>query len=116
MKYFLIAGEASGDSHAASLINALRHCDAGAEFRFFGGDLNAVPKTALTVGVGTVMAAKSVMLIVNGHNKARALQHGVEGAVSQMWTISALQLHRKAIIGHHQDGKNGDKTPQGRTI
>ena len=41
MKYFLIAGEASGDIHAASLINALRHCDAGAEFRFFGGDLMA---------------------------------------------------------------------------
>ena len=50
------------------------------------------------MGVGTVMAAKEVMLIVNGHNKARALQHGVEGAVSQMWTISALQMHQHAII------------------
>ena len=66
--------------------------------RFFGGDLNLVPKTALTVGVGTVMAAKSVLLMVNGHNKARALQHGVEGGISQMWTISALQLHPHAII------------------
>ena len=41
MKYFLIAGEASGDIHAARLISALRRCDAGAEFRFFGGDLMA---------------------------------------------------------------------------
>ena len=57
-----------------------------------------MPKTALTVGVGTVMDARSVMLMVNGHNKARALRHGVEGGVSQMWTISALQLHPKAII------------------
>ena len=52
----------------------------------------------LTVGVGTVTSAKSVLLIVNGYNKARALQQGVEGAVSQMWTITALQLHQKAII------------------
>ena len=44
------------------------------------------------------MAARSVMLMVNGHNKARALRHGVEGGISQMWTISALQMHPKAII------------------
>lgn len=41
MKYFVIAGEASGDIHAAQLIEALRRCDAKAEFRFFGGDLMA---------------------------------------------------------------------------
>ncbi len=69
-----------------------------ANSRFFNNDVNQVPKTALTVGVGTVMAARSVMLIVNGHNKARALRHGVEGAVSQQWTITALQMHPKAII------------------
>lgn len=69
-----------------------------ANSRFFEGDVNKVPKTALTVGVKTITNAKSVMLIVNGYNKARALQHGVEGGVSQMWTISALQLHPKAII------------------
>ena len=69
-----------------------------ANSRFFEGDVNKVPKTALTVGVKTITNAKSVMVIVNGYNKARALQHGVEGGVSQMWTISALQLHPKAII------------------
>ena len=41
MKYFVIAGEASGDIHAARLIGALHRCDAQAEFRFFGGDLMA---------------------------------------------------------------------------
>lgn len=69
-----------------------------ANARFFGGNVNLVPKTALTVGVGTVLSARTVMLLVNGHNKARALRHGVEGAISQMWTISALQLHPSAII------------------
>lgn len=69
-----------------------------ANSRFFNNDVNLVPKTALTVGVGTVMDARSVLLLVNGHNKARAIRHGVEGGVSQMWTISALQFHPKAII------------------
>ncbi len=74
-----------------------------ANSRFFDNDVNLVPRTALTVGVGTVMAAKSVLLIVNGHNKARALRHGVEGSISQMWTISALQMHQKAIIVADED-------------
>ena len=74
-----------------------------ANSRFFEGNLDLVPKTALTVGVGTVMAARSVMLMVNGHNKARALRHGVEGGISQMWTISALQLHPHAIIVADED-------------
>lgn len=39
MKYYLIAGEASGDLHASNLMRALKACDAEAEFRFFGGDL-----------------------------------------------------------------------------
>ena len=74
-----------------------------ANSRFFENDVNKVPKTALTVGVGTIMSAKSVLIIVNGHNKARALKHGVEGSVSQMWTISALQQHEKSIIVCDED-------------
>jgi glucosamine-6-phosphate deaminase len=69
-----------------------------ANSRFFDGDINKVPKTALTVGVGTVMDADEVLIIVNGHNKARALRHAVEGAVNHLWTISALQTHPKGII------------------
>ena len=69
-----------------------------ANSRFFDNDVNKVPKTALTVGVGTVMAAKSVMIIANGYKKAPALRNAVEGAVSQMCTFSVLQMHRKAII------------------
>ena len=69
-----------------------------ANSRFFENDINKVPKTALTVGVGTVLDAGEVVIIVNGHNKARALYHAVEGSINQMWTISALQLHPKGII------------------
>jgi glucosamine-6-phosphate deaminase len=69
-----------------------------ANSRFFEGDINKVPKTALTVGVATVMAAKEVMILVNGHGKCRALQAAIEGSVNHMWTISALQMHRHGII------------------
>lgn len=69
-----------------------------ANSRFFDGDINKVPKTALTVGVGTVMDSDEVLIIVTGHNKARALRHAVEEGVNHMWTISALQLHREGII------------------
>jgi glucosamine-6-phosphate deaminase len=69
-----------------------------ANSRFFDHDINKVPRTVLTMGVGTIMDAEEVLIIVNGYNKARALYHAVEGGVSQMWTISALQLHKKGII------------------
>ena len=69
-----------------------------ANSRFFDGDMNKVPATALTVGVGTVMAAREVMILCNGHNKSRALQAAIEGPVTQAWTISALQLHQHGII------------------
>ena len=69
-----------------------------ANSRFFDNDVNQVPKLTLTVGIGTVMDAKQVLIVVNGHNKARALQQAVEGSANQMWTITALQLHPKGII------------------
>nr|WP_315090167.1 glucosamine-6-phosphate deaminase [uncultured Alloprevotella sp.] len=69
-----------------------------ANARFFGGNPENVPSLALTVGVGTVMSAKEVLILCNGHNKSRALQAAVEGAVTQMWTISSLQLHPHGIV------------------
>ncbi len=66
--------------------------------RFFDGDVNQVPKTALTVGVGTIMDSKEVLILISGHSKARALSHAVEQGMTQMWTISALQMHPKAVI------------------
>ena len=66
--------------------------------RFFGNDPEKVPAKALSVGVGTVTDSKEVMILINGHAKARALAETVEGGVSQKWTCSALQLHPNAII------------------
>jgi len=84
-------------------VKTLTHDTILANSRFFGGDVNKVPKTALTVGVGTVMDAEEVMIIVNGHNKARALRHAIEESVNHMWTISALQMHPHGIIVCDED-------------
>lgn len=69
-----------------------------ANARFFGGNPDNVPLHALTVGVGTVLAAKELMILCSGHAKARALQSAVEGGVSQAWTVSAIQTHPHVII------------------
>ncbi len=66
--------------------------------RFFNYDTSLVPTKALSVGVKTVTDSKEVLLVINGHNKARALAASVEGGVTQRWTASALQLHPAAII------------------
>jgi glucosamine-6-phosphate deaminase len=69
-----------------------------ANSRFFDNDVNQVPRQALTVGVGTIMDAREVLILINGYAKARALQQAVEGSVNHIWTITALQLHPKGII------------------
>jgi glucosamine-6-phosphate deaminase len=79
-------------------VKTLRYDTILANSRFFGGDITKVPKQALTVGVGTVMDAKEVIIIISGYNKARALKEVVEGSISHMWTASILQLHQKGII------------------
>lgn len=66
--------------------------------RFFDGDIRKVPSRAMTVGVQTVMDSDEVLILVNGHAKAQALQKTIEGPVSQSCTCSALQLHKKGII------------------
>lgn len=74
-----------------------------ANSRFFNNDVNSVPKYALTVGVKTVMDAKEVLIIVNGHSKSRALKKAIEEGVNHMWTISAMQLHPKGMVVCDED-------------
>ena len=66
--------------------------------RFFNNDPEKVPAQALTVGIGTVMDAREVLILVSGRQKAKALQAAVEGPVSQWCPLSCLQMHPEAII------------------
>lgn len=69
-----------------------------ANARFFGNDISKVPKQALTVGVGTVMDAREVMILITGAHKAFALYKAIEEGVNHMWTVSAFQQHPHTIM------------------
>ena len=69
-----------------------------ANARFFDNDLSKVPTRALTVGVGTVMDAKEVLILITGTHKAYALHKAIEEGVSHMWTVSAFQMHPTTIF------------------
>jgi glucosamine-6-phosphate deaminase len=110
----LFLGGMGGDGHIAfnepgsslssrTRIKTLTDETKTANARFFDGDPAKVPETALTVGVGTVMDAREVMIIVSGRSKARALRAVVEEGVNHMWTLSYLQIHPKAIIVCDED-------------
>ena len=53
-----------------------------------------VPTQAITMGIGTIMKSKKVVLLANGTNKADAVKAALEGTVTSMCPASALQLHR----------------------
>jgi glucosamine-6-phosphate deaminase len=69
-----------------------------ANARFFGGDMTAVPRMALTVGVQTIMEAREVVIIATGTSKALAIQQAVEGGVGHLCTLSCLQLHPCSMV------------------
>eukprot|EP00730_Choanoeca_flexa_P012501 TRINITY_DN4335_c0_g1_i1.p2 TRINITY_DN4335_c0_g1~~TRINITY_DN4335_c0_g1_i1.p2 ORF type:complete len:283 (+),score=78.85 TRINITY_DN4335_c0_g1_i1:1231-2079(+) len=74
-----------------------------ANARFFDNDIEQVPRMALTVGVGTVMDAREVCLLVTGSHKAYALHKAIEDGVNHMWTCSCLQQHPRALIVVDED-------------
>ncbi|KAG5727784.1 Glucosamine-6-phosphate isomerase, partial [Termitomyces sp. T112] len=74
-----------------------------ANARFFGNNINAVPRMALTVGVATVMDSREVIIIVTGLRKALALSKAIEDGVNHLWTVSALQMHPWALIVADED-------------
>ncbi|NTY62739.1 glucosamine-6-phosphate deaminase [Mycolicibacterium sphagni] len=61
--------------------------------RFFDGDVDRVPTHCLTQGLGTIMAARHVILVATGRAKAQAVHELVEGPVSAMWPATVLQHH-----------------------
>ena len=59
---------------------------------------NDVPVYAITMGVGTILDARRLVLVASGKSKAKAIAQAVEGPVTSMVTASALQLHREATV------------------
>lgn len=65
--------------------------------RFFDND-EAVPKYAITMGVGTIMDAKELLLVASGESKSDAIKASVEGPLTAMCPASIIQMHKDAIV------------------
>ncbi len=65
--------------------------------RFFN-DPKEVPKYAITVGIGTIMDARELLLLASGSQKANALRAAVEGPITAMCPASIIQMHRRATV------------------
>ena len=68
-----------------------------ANARFFGADED-VPRYALTMGVGTIMEARELLLVASGEGKAHAIAASVEGPITAMVPASIVQMHARAFL------------------
>ncbi len=66
--------------------------------RFFGDDVDAVPRHCLTQGLGTIMSARHLVLFATGSGKAEAVAQLVEGPVSALWPATILQHHPHVTV------------------
>jgi glucosamine-6-phosphate deaminase len=64
----------------------------------FGGDPDRVPRRALTMGVGTILEARSLLVVVTGDEKADIVAKAVEGPITSMVSATAIQLHRDCKV------------------
>jgi glucosamine-6-phosphate deaminase len=64
----------------------------------FGNDPEAVPAEALSMGMGTILDAKSVVLLATGEKKAKCVEQLVTGPITTQLPASFLQLHRDVAI------------------
>lgn len=73
-----------------------------ANSRFFACE-DDVPKKAITMGMGSIMKAKKILLIANGRNKMDVIERAVKGAVDPMLPASILQLHPDVTVIYSED-------------
>lgn len=66
--------------------------------RFFDNDESKVPHQAVTQGIGTIMKAKTILLIATGANKAQAVKDMIEGPVDENCPASILQKHNDVVV------------------
>jgi len=90
--------EPGSSLNSRTRIKTLAYETVVANARYFEDDINKVPKMALTVGVGTILDAREVLILVTGQSKADALMKCIEQGVNHMYTLSSLQSHANACI------------------
>ena len=82
------------ETHIVELTEKTRSDNA----RFFDNDINKVPTQAISMGIGTIMKSKKVLLVANGENKADAVKAMIEGPIDTACAASALQNHADVVV------------------
>jgi len=99
-----VAFNESGSSlRSRTRIKTLAYDTILANSRFFAGDISKVPKMALTVGVGTVLDAREIVVLITGPSKAMAVYKCIEEGVNHMWTLTAVQEHSNTMLVVDED-------------
>ncbi len=75
--------------------------------RFFDDDPEAVPHHVVTQGIGTILAARHLVLVATGATKADPVTRAVEGPITAMVPASALQLHPRATVVIDEEAATG---------
>ncbi len=81
-------------THRVALLEATRKDNAGP----FGGDPSRVPHAALSIGMGTILRAETIVLLATGERKASAVAGMLRGPVTTTLPASFLQLHRRVEV------------------
>ena len=90
--------EPSSSLGSRTRIKTLTQSTLEANAPHFGDSVDAVPKMAITMGVGTIMDAKQCLLLASGESKAEAVAHAVEGPITAEVPASVLQMHPRTIV------------------
>lgn len=90
--------EAGADFAARTHVQRLDASTRRANARFFEDDPEQVPAFALTLGMGTILAAQEVMILAQGDRKALAVYHAIEGEVTPLWPVSGLRQHPRSRL------------------
>jgi glucosamine-6-phosphate deaminase len=81
-------------THRVTLAETTRRDNAA----LFGGDISRVPREALSMGMGTILKAETLILVAMGERKARCIERTINGPLTPHLPASFLQLHRRAQL------------------
>lgn len=88
------AAALSAATHEVQLTRQTRRANAA----LFGGQMTRVPRRALSMGMATILHARTIVMVATGASKARPVRTMVEGSVTTRFPASFLQLHRDVIV------------------
>ena len=98
-------------THVVTLTEETRQSNA----RFFSS-IDEVPTHALTMGIGSIMGAKKILLLASGAGKAQAVYDSCFGPVTPQVPASVLQLHRDVVVIADEDALSMVKEKAGLQV